>query len=376
MTSRRVRGSFRRLPSGRWQVRYTAPDGLRRNLDETYRTKADAEIAWAVVAGQLAAGRWADPDRARVALGPYAESWVAQRAGLSERTKELYASLLRRQIVPTLGAVQLRHLGPDRVRSWRQDLLDQGVGVSTVAKAYRLLKAVCATAVDDDVLHRNPCRIKGAGAEEAPERPVLTLAEVMDLADGITPRYRLLVLLAAFGSLRWGELMGLTRDDVDLQAMTVHVRRSVAEVGGQLVIKSPKTAAGRRSVALPEVLREEIRLHLLTYAEAGESGRVFIGERGATPRRAHFVKTWRTAKQAAGVADAVHFHDLRHTGNHFAAVSGASTRELMARMGHASMRAALIYQHATADRDRAIAQALDQLVEGASQTLSKRGEDR
>ncbi len=68
----------------------------------------------------------------------------------------------------------------------------------------------------------------------------------------------------------------------------------------------------------------------------------------------------------ADVQQALHFHDLRHTGNHFAAASGASTRELMGRMGHASMRAALIYQHRTSERDRAIADALDELIEASS----------
>ena len=82
-----------------------------------------------------------------------------------------------------------------------------------------------------------------------PERPVLTLHESLALADAIDPRYRALVLLAVFGSLRWGELMGLTRLDLDLVGATVHVRRSVAEVASKLVIKEPKSQAGVRSVA-------------------------------------------------------------------------------------------------------------------------------
>lgn len=66
----------------------------------------------------------------------------------------------------------------------------------------------------------------------------------------------------------------------------------------------------------------------------------------------------------------LHFHDLRHTGNTLAASTGASTKELMARMGHASPRAALIYQHALRDRDHAIAQALDGMIEGACRRVS------
>ena len=97
------------------------------------------------------------------------------------------------------------------MRRWRKDLLDSGVSAVTAAKAYRLLKAIMNTAVDDGLLRRNPCRIKGGGQEKSPERPVLTIAQVGVLADAAGPRYRALVLLAVFGSLRWGELAALRR---------------------------------------------------------------------------------------------------------------------------------------------------------------------
>ena len=74
---------------------------------------------------------------------------------------------------------------------------------------------------------------------------------------------------------------------------------------------------------------------------------------------------WSKIVVEASLPAGFHFHDLRHTGNNLAAASGASTRELMYRMGHGSMRAALIYQHATRERDRAIATALDALIEDA-----------
>ena len=89
---------------------------------------------------------------------------------------------------------------------------------------------------------------------------------------------------------------------------------------------------------------------------------MFLGPKGATLRRSNFNKAWRKAAIAAGVPE-LHFHDLRHTGNTLAAATGASLRELMERMGRASTRAALLYQHATGDRDRAIADALGVLAE-------------
>jgi integrase len=89
------------------------------------------------------------------------------------------------------------------------------VGESTAAKAYRLLHAVLATATVDELLARNPCVVKGAGTEHAPERPVISVADVWAFADIVAPRYRTLVLMAAFLGLRRGELFGLTRSRID-----------------------------------------------------------------------------------------------------------------------------------------------------------------
>lgn len=125
---------------------------------------------------------------------------------------------------------------PD-VRRWRKNLLDAQVSAVTVAKAYRLLKAIFNTAVDDGLIRRNPCRIKGAGQEKSPERPVLTFPQVYALADAVPDRYRALVLLTVFGSLRWGELAALRRSDIDFQARTVRIPGSSAS----------NAAAGSRS---------------------------------------------------------------------------------------------------------------------------------
>lgn len=174
-------------------------------------------------------------------------------------------------------------------------------------------------------------------------------------------RYRLLVLLAVFASLRWGELMGLRRSDIELDAAVIHVRRSHSTIGARQVLKEPKTRAVRRSVAIPSWLQPEIEHHIDRYAEPGRDGRVFVGAKGATPLRANFTPVWARTLPDSGL-NGVRIHDLRHTGNHIAAISGATTPELMGRMGHVSVDAALVYQHRTANRDRAIAEALDQLL--------------
>jgi integrase len=108
----------------------------------------------------------------------------------------------------------------------------------------------------------------------------------------------------------------------------------------------------------------ELRWHLERFAQPGERGLVFAGPKGATLRRSNFRPIWNAACDSAGMLG-LHFHDLRHVGGTLAAATGASLKELMARLGHSSARAAMIYQHATRDRDQAIARALGGLVQQA-----------
>jgi integrase len=205
--------------------------------------------------------------------------------------------------------------------------------------------------------------IPGASVETNPERPIATIDQVYALAEAVGERWRALVLLGTFCGLRFGELAGLTRANVDLELAVVVVRADLDELdGGRLQPGEVKSAASRRTVSIPTAMLDEVRHHLDTYAEARTDGSVFVGPAGGRLRRSNFRKqVWLPATRTVGL-DGLRFHDLRHTGNTLAASTGASTRELMARMGHASSRAALIYQHATRDRDATIAAALSELI--------------
>jgi integrase len=311
----------------------------------------------------IVSDQWLDPAAGAMAFGNFATAWIAERPNLRPKTIELYDYLLRCHLAPTFGAVALADIREPTVRRWRKQRLDSGVAAVTLAKAYRLLKAIMETAVDDGAIRRNPCRIRGGGQESSPERPILTVSQVFDLADAIGQRYRALVLLGSFGSLRWGELAALRRSDIDLAECTVRVDRTLIELqNGQLSLGPPKSAAGRRTVVFPEPIVPELRSHLDRIAESENDGLVFVGPGGASLRRTNFrQRVWLPALKAAGLP-AMHFHDLRHTGNALTANAGANLRELMARMGHSSTRAALIYLHSTDERQREIAASLGHLV--------------
>jgi integrase len=374
---RRRFGWVRKLPSGRFQASYLGPDGRRRTAPDTFERKGDADQWLSTVESDMVRGEWTDPLLGRVRFAEYGERWINEHR-LGERTREEYRSLWRHHVAPFLGHVELAELSTGTIRTWRATLLRQGRSEDRTAKAYRLVRAILNTAVDDGRIKRNPCRIKGAGEYRTTERPTATISQVYALAERMPSRYRALVLAAAFTGLRWGELIALRRCDVDLSAGVLHVRRRLAQLSrGGMQEGAPKSAAGVRNVALPAFLVEELRSHLAEYAGDGPEGMVFRGEKGAMLRRGNFGRAvkWPRTVVAVGLPAGFHFHDLRHTGNQLAANAGATTRELMHRMGHGSMRAALIYQHATTERDRRIAEALGALVDESRAGARPEGQD-
>ena len=356
-------GNVRKLPSGKFR-RATASIYVWHSAPATFRTKTEADSFLAGVRADLDQGVWLDPDAGKVSVADYSVRWLRERPQLRPRTVELYEGLLRNHINPSLGATQMNQLSSARVREWRATMLRSGKpGVSAVAKCYRLLHAIFATAVEDGLVPRNPCIIKGASIERPAERPVASIAQVFEIADAIEPQYRAMVMLGTFCSLRLGEIRALRRRHVDVLHRTVRVEEQIQELSnGELVVGPPKSDAGVRTVAIPPAILPEIEAHLASFVGVEADAMLFSNINGAPLRRATFYTVWSRAMKRVGITG-LRFHDLRHTGNTLAAMTGASTKELMSRMGQSSPRAALIYQHATQERDVAIANGLSTLIE-------------
>jgi integrase len=366
-------GSIRKTELGEFQASYLGPDNRRHFAPYRFKRQRDADQWLVKVEARIVAGDWTDPERAKILLADYAAKWITERPGLRPRTVELYRWVLNKHIVPVLGGMQLGRISPADVRQWRAELVAGGTGKSTAAKAYRLLRAVLNTAVEpDNILTRNPCKVPGADKEQPAERPVLSVAQVFELADqvgdkakGGNPRYRMFVLLTAFASLRWGEVTALRQCDIAADASFVRITRAHVEIPGQgIVVGPPKSRAGVRTVIIPAAIRADLLAHLDEYVKAGNESLVFTGQQGRPLRRGNFrqIAPWTKIVADLGLAG-LHFHDLRHAGNIWASKAGMSTKDLMARMGHDDMRAALVYQRATSDADQKIADKLSELVD-------------
>ena len=372
-------GSISKQRSGRFRARYTGPEGRWHNAPYTFLTKTDARAWLTTEHAKLIAGEWTPPavrqaakvtelKRRSVPFGQYADAWLVSR-DLRPRTRTDYRSILDRHLVPAFGTTPVEAITPELVRSWYAGL--DSSKPTMRAHTYALLRTILATAVEDDLVPANPCRIRGAGrsARVRDIKPA-TLAELNVIVDNAPEKYRLMVLMSAWLGLRFGEVTELRRRDIDLTAGTVRIERAVSRAAGGFVVGPPKTDAGVRAVAVPPHLVPAIR-DQLTRVPADQDALLFSTPVGRHLAPSTVYRWWYPARDAAGRPD-LRWHDLRHTGATLAAATGATIAELMRRIGHSTPAMAMRYQHAADDRDRAIADALSDIASGDVVPLHRR----
>lgn len=365
--ARRKFGRIRQFNSGRWQASYTGPDANIYIAPETFDDKIDAE-AWLTdrrreIDRELWSPSSGQENRPGATFGEYSTNWMKQRS-IKDRTRQHYEKLLKHHILDTFKDVNLQDITPTSVRHW---YATTAVGTPTMrAHAYSLLRAIMQTAIADDLIDANPCRIAGASSSRRVHkiRPA-TLPELQTITEEMPKPYQAFVLMAAWLAMRYGELTELRRKDVDLADEVVRVRRAVIRAGEGFKVTTPKSDAGIRDIAIPPHLLPVIEQHLVDHVAKGQNALLFpsVGdaERHLSPSAMHriFGKAKAKAKR-----DDLRVHDLRHSGAVLAAATGASLAELMARLGHSTPQAALRYQHAAQGRDKQIAALLSRIALG------------
>jgi integrase len=367
---RRTWGTLRPLPSGNIRASYTADDGCVYYATRTFSTKMDAEAWLADERKLLDRGEWTPPgDRAKLAaltgvtLREYTEQWLEHR-DLTPKTYALYSRLLDSRILPDLGDEILRAVTPARVRAWWVDLGKRLTTPTSNTQAYQLLKAVYNTAVEDRAAAENPCQIKSAGKPpKARDVKPLTPTELVRVAESAPEQYRVAVPVAAWCGLRFGELIELRRKDVhdDGERVTLKIRRAATRVENKLVVGPPKTDAGIRDVTVPPHVATQLREHMTKRTGKGPEAFVFTTTRGKRLSTTAFTKSVKAGFAAVGKED-MRIHDLRHVGATLAAQAGATTKELMSRIGHTTPAMAMRYQIAAQERDAVIADKLSELA--------------
>ena len=369
-------GTVRQTSSGRFQARYTGPDNVRRTAG-TYATKKEARTALAAVAADIAAegAAWLAPGvdpqhdqqtkmnkvakslgmtRSGPLFGTFAKEILAMRADqLAPRTLEGYESLLANWLLPAFEHFPLSQITVQRVDSWWAEM-GQLTGKVNRRNAYFLLSNIMKHAVRYKHIPASPCVVDKAGAVVAELRPHLSVNEFRSIV-AAAPEHLSAPFWTLFGAhVRLGELLGLNVGDIDLENGLVTIERQAQQVRGQGVLIRETKTGNRRTISLLAPALSALREHLKDN-EDPPTAPLFRGPKGGRLTQNYIRGQWTKAVQAAGLGN-VHLHDIRHTGLTLVAGHG-STKEVMHRGGHTTAAAALRYQHATADRDAAIASA-------------------
>jgi integrase len=358
--------------SKRFEASYIGPDRIRHYAPTTFTFRTGAE-GWlanerAFIERCAMTGEpWMTPkQRAAMAqsqsitLADYAAEWIRHR-NVKPRTRIGYESLSESVILPDLGPIPLRGLTGDTIRAWYA-----GLPADTPRRnshAYGLLHAILATAVESELIARNPCQIKRAMSTNRKREPViLDVAEIAALADAIGERWRVLVLLSAWCGLRWGEVTELRRSDIGSGCETVSVVRGVTHRSGVCTVGSTKSDANR-TVVIPPHIRADVKSHLDTHTKPESDALLFVPVRGGChlDNKTFADSYLKPALKSIGRQSVTH-HDLRHFAGTMTARVGGSISETMARLGHSTSKASLMYQSAVDERQAVIAEALSKLA--------------
>lgn len=365
--TRRHFGNIRKLSSGRYQVRYTAPDGSYITAPKPFALKQDAEAWLTDRRREVDRGLWdaaAAKQPERITFGVYAQQWLDNRQvaarPIKARTREHYQNILDDHLLDTFGNRQLGAIKPKDVREWYSATLTDRPTMRS--HAYSLLRTIMASAAVDELIDANPARIVGAGrAKRVHKIRPASVEELAELTAAMPERLRLMVTLASWCALRFGEAVELRRGDVDPSEEVIRIRRAAVRTKGAYTITTPKSDASMRDVAIPPHIIPAIEAHLAKHVDKGRDSLIFPADGGGHLQPSTLYRHWYKARDAAGRKD-LRFHDLRHSGAVLAAATGASLAELMARLGHSTPQAAMRYQHAAQGRDREIAALLSKLA--------------
>jgi integrase len=349
--------------SGVYRVRYRDPLGKQRG--RTFRRKADAVRFAREIEVDKDRGAWIDPSGADVPLAEWAETFMSLARSLAPTTQQTYRRDLDRYILPRFGAHRLGRIPPEDVEHWLNDELADGLASSSVHRHYRTLRRVLQTAVEKDRLIANPCDRVRPPKVTTRNMTVLDWEQAVRLADAHPDRYRAMIYLAIDTGMRWSELVGLRRANVDVARRKVRVTEQLVQLSdGSFVRGLPKTSAGVRSITASSSVMSLLEQHLEQFSQPGSDGLVFPNGAGGPISHSSFqTHHFKKAQTAAGVS--CRFHDLRHTSVALAIAEGAHPKAIQMRMGHSSITVTLErYGHLFPELDEAIADAFDLRLRG------------
>ena len=363
-------GSITWRKDGLYMARYTvqtATGPKRKTLYGKTRSEVSEKLTKAMAARD--GGLVFDADNTKV--GEYLERWLADSVCGTVRstTFERYEQVVRLHIRPALGKLKLKNLSPVHVRGLYREKLDAGFSPRTVQYVHVTLHKALKQAIMEGLIPRNATEAVKPPQVRREEMQPLSPEQVRVLLEAARgERLEALYVLAVTTGLRQGELLGLKWEDVDLEAGTLQVRRSLATTKDGPQLTAPKTRGSRRTVRLTQSAVKALKSHLkqqlgeIDRAASlwRENGLVFASETG-DPLDRRYVTTHRFKPllKRAGLPQ-IRFHDLRHTCATLLLGRNVNPKVVSEMLGHASIAITLdTYSHVLPNMQSEAAKAME-----------------
>ncbi|MCX6007274.1 MAG: tyrosine-type recombinase/integrase, partial [Chloroflexi bacterium] len=340
-------------------------------------TKKEAEKRLSELLHELDTGTFMKPGK--TTLAEYLERWMKDyaRPNLAPRTVEGYESIIRKHLIPKLGHLQLMRLKPEHLQKYYADLMQSGrcnnrggLSAQTVRHHHTALHKAIQTAVEWGLLTRNVAdAVKPPRAGQA-EMQTWNENEIMRFLEAAkATQYYALFYTALFTGMRRSELLALRWQDVDSILSQIYVNRSMHQLkDGSFVFRSPKTAKGRRLVALPPsailVLRDhynKVAQDRLLLGVTLKNDDLVFGEADGKPMRPNRItRAWPMLAERTGLK-VIRLHDARHTHASIMLKKGIHPKIVQERLGHASIAITLdTYSHVSPGLQAAAAKSFDE----------------
>lgn len=343
-----------------YRVRWWADNKQR---SKSFKSHADAKRWKAVLEGDLVNGSYIDPKQGTKTLSAFAtEALDALTIDVRATTKARIKSVYKVHVAPEFGHMPLTAITGAGVSAWVVKKNSE-MSAASVRKAAHVLIRLLDMAVSQGLLRANPAASVRLPSEDRHEQRFLTQTEALRLSESIAPRFKVMVLVAVFGGLRFGELGGLMRKHVNPMKNTVSVKQTLVEVGGHSSFGPPKTKTSIRTVTLPRSVMAQLVEHMETYTGPEPDALVFTGSKGQPVLRTWFYRHYYQPATVTAGLEGLRFHDLRHTFVALWVSLGRNPKEVSKAAGHSSVAFTLDrYGHLYDEDSEGLADELDGLL--------------
>ncbi len=323
-----------------WRAKYSTPDGVRsrRGFDR----KSDAVKYAEDREAEQRHGLVLEVPVGALTLAAWSKEWLAGRR-VRPSTAESYRYAVKR-ITDDLGTRPLTALRRSELEAWRKSIDPPRMAAATAAHTASVLGMILRAAVEDDLIPKSPMPVVrgGSGGRLIDPDELLTFEQVRAWGAKMPKCAREMPVLAAMTGLRQGELLGLRVPHVDFLRREIRVvEQLLTPAKGEPTWGPPKTAAGVRTVPLPEEAVDALARHLAAFPPV--DGVVFRSPRGRLWRRQTFGDTYRKAATAAKLPAWAHWHGCRDLYASVLLRQGVDSQSLIAVMGHTSLVETRVY---------------------------------